>query len=172
MVQQNIFFIGPMGVGKTTIGKSLAKILGKTFYDSDHEIEQSTQASIPTIFDIEGEEGFRLREYKTITELVKLNNIVLATGGGAILNEKSRMLLAAQGLVVYLYAPVEFLYRRIAYDKNRPLLQKDNPLDYLTQLFHKRDPLYREISDITICTEKKTIKAITDEILHRLRPIE
>jgi shikimate kinase len=166
---QNIFLVGPMGVGKTTIGRYLARVLGRKFYDSDREIESRTGVSIPVIFEIEGEAGFRQREYRIIAELTQLNNIVLATGGGAVLAAENRRELAQRGTVVYLYAPLEQLYRRTARDDNRPLLQTENPLERLKCLLEEREPLYREVADITIKTGERPIKAVANEVLRQLR---
>jgi shikimate kinase len=169
---RNIFLVGPMGVGKTTVGRYLARILGKKFYDSDREIEYRTGVSIPIIFEIEGEAGFRQREYKIIAELTQLNNIILATGGGAVLAAGNRRELALRGTVVYLYAPPEQLYRRTARDSNRPLLQTENPLERLERLkclLEERDPLYREVADITIKTGERPVKAVAHEVLRQLK---
>lgn len=148
----NIFLIGLMGAGKTTVGRQLARLLHKQFYDSDHEIEARTGVSIRTIFDIEGEVGFRKREEAIIAALVQQSNIVLATGGGAILSEATRRILKINGLVVYLYAHVEDLWARTRQDKSRPLLQTENPEGRLEALFAERDPLYQEVADVVINT--------------------
>jgi shikimate kinase len=166
---RNIFLVGPMGVGKTTIGRYLAKILSRKFYDSDREIEYRTGVSIPVIFEIEGEAGFRQREHRVIAELTQLNNIILATGGGAVLAAENRQELVQRGIVVYLYAPAEQLYRRTAHDNNRPLLQTENPLECLKRLLEERDPLYREVADIIIKTGDQPVKAVANEVLRQLR---
>lgn len=149
---KNIFLIGLMGAGKTTVGRHLARFLNKQFYDSDHEIEIRTGVSVRTIFDIEGEAGFRKREEMVIAALVQQQNIVLATGGGAILSEATRRILKVNGLVIYLYAHIEDLWARTRQDKNRPLLQTDNPEGRLRTLFTERDPLYQEVADVVINT--------------------
>ena len=140
----NIFLIGLMGAGKTTHGKQLAALLQRDFIDSDQLICQRTGVSISTIFELEGEGGFRKREAAIIDELTRRNSIILATGGGAVLSSDNRHWLHTRGTVIYLHATPEILYRRIQYDKNRPLLQVANPLDKLQTLYQQRDPLYRE----------------------------
>ena len=144
----SIFLIGPMGAGKTTIGRQLAAALHLEFVDSDHEIEERTGVDIPTIFDIEGEEGFRKREVSVIDELTQRDGIVLATGGGAVLREENRNHLGGRGLVIYLYATLDRLMDRTHRDKNRPLLQTDDPRAKLQELIEIRDPLYRQTADI------------------------
>ena len=144
----NIFFIGLMGAGKTTHGKQLAALLQRDFIDSDQLIGQRTGVSISTIFELEGEGGFRKREAAIINELTRRNSIILATGGGAVLSPDNRHWLHTRGTVIYLHATPEILYRRIQYDKNRPLLQVANPLDKLQTLYQQRDPLYRETAHL------------------------
>jgi shikimate kinase len=141
-----------MGAGKTTIGKKLAKALNVEFSDLDHVIEKNTGVSIPTIFEIEGEKGFRQREEQTLTWLASMPKLIIATGGGAVLSPINRARLAATGLVIYLHAPPELLYSRTKNDKGRPLLQVENPLGRIRSLAERRDPLYREIADIVIET--------------------
>lgn len=164
----NIYFVGLMGAGKTTIGKLLAKHLGKAFYDSDHEIERRTGVNIPLIFELEGETGFRKREASVIAELVKLQDIVLATGGGAVLSPQNRENLKKSGTIIYLRASVTELLQRTRNDKNRPLLQTDNPLAKLEKLLVERDPLYRELADIIIDTGEQPISVILHQIESRL----
>ena len=144
----NIFLIGLMGAGKTTHGKQLAALLQRDFIDSDQLICQRTGVSISTIFELEGEGGFRKREAAIINELTRRNSIILATGGGAVLSPDNRHWLHTRGTVIYLHATPEILYRRIQYDKNRPLLQVANPLDKLQTLYQQRDPLYRETAHL------------------------
>ncbi|GAA5176435.1 shikimate kinase [Niveibacterium umoris] len=147
---RNIVLVGLMGSGKTTIGRLIARRIGATFYDSDHEIERRTGVRIPTIFDLEGEAGFRRRETATIEELMKLPNVVVATGGGAVLDPRTRALLQQLGWTVYLDVPVVQLYERTKGDPNRPLLQVDDPLRTLNDLRVLRDPLYREVADFIL----------------------
>nr|WP_082878051.1 shikimate kinase AroK [Methylobacillus sp. MM3] len=166
----NIFFVGLMGAGKTTVGKLLAKRLGKTFYDSDHEIENRTGVNIPVIFELEGEAGFRKREVMAIEELTAMHDIVLATGGGAVLCKQNRENLSQHGTVVYLRASVNELWHRTKNDKNRPLLQTDDPRAKLEKLYTERDPLYREIADIIIDTGDQSVGSIVqhlEEILNK-----
>jgi len=167
----NIFLIGPMGSGKTTIGRQLAKVLDKTFMDSDHEIEARTGADIPWIFDIEGEAGFRQREQAVIDELTRRQGIVLATGGGAVLSEENRRHLAERGIVIYLRTSIEQQLRRTAKDRNRPLLQNGDPRAKLEALLARRDPLYREIANIIVDTDNRSIRSTVNTILKRLRQL-
>ena len=139
-----------MGAGKTTVGRQLAKRLGKRFVDSDHEIEARTGVRIPLIFEIEGEAGFRKRESQVLLELTQQENLVLATGGGTILDAENRANLANTGLVVYLCVQPRQLWERTRHDVNRPLLQVENPLARLQELYAQRDPLYREVADIVV----------------------
>ena len=139
-----------MGAGKTTVGRQLAKRLGCQFFDSDHEIVERTGVPIPTIFEIEGEEGFRRRELLTIRELVEYSGVVLATGGGVVLSKENRDSLRATGWVVYLNVPPRQLYERTRHDRGRPLLQVDNPLAKLEALYCQRDPLYREVAHLVV----------------------
>jgi len=139
-----------MGAGKTTVGRHLAKRFGRRFVDADHEIEARTGVRIPTIFEIEGEAGFRRRESQVIAELANEGNLVLATGGGAVLDPANRAVLAASGLVIYLNAPPAMLYERTRHDRNRPLLRVANPLAKINELFAVRDPLYREVAHLVV----------------------
>ena len=146
----NFFLIGLMGSGKTTVGKQLALRMHKQFYDSDHEIVARMGVSITTIFEIEGEEKFRERESQVIKDLTLQHNIVLATGGGAVLQENNRRNLQKNGIVIYLHASVETILERTRFDRSRPLLQTENPGQKIQELYTQRDPLYREIADIVI----------------------
>ena len=167
-MQKNIFLIGPMGAGKTTMGRQLAKKLNYQFYDSDHVIEEHTGADIPLIFEKEGEAGFRKREQQAIDELTRMNNIVLATGGGAILLPENRQNLKNRGTVIYLHSNIEHLIERTRHDKNRPLLQTENPEAKLRELMIIREPLYKETADIIINTGKKSIRSVINVILDKL----
>lgn len=165
---QNIFLVGPMGAGKSTIGIRLAKLMDKIFIDSDSEIINITGVSIDLIFEIEGESGFRKRESKIIAELTARENIVLATGGGAILDADNRGCLKRSGTVVYLKASPEQLLKRTVKDKKRPLLQTDDRLGKIEQLLKTRGPLYEELADIIINTDDRDVKDIVDKIQQKL----
>ena len=147
---RNIYLVGLMGAGKTTVGRQLARRLKRPFFDSDHEIVERTGVPIPTIFEIEGEDGFRRREAQTIHELTALDGIVLATGGGVVINPLNRQRLHDTGWVVYLNVPPHQLYERTRHDRNRPLLQVENPLARLEELYAIRDPLYREAAHLVV----------------------
>ncbi len=168
----NLFLVGPMGSGKTTIGRQLARRLKKTFFDSDHEIEDHTGASISLIFDIEGEAGFRSREKTIIDELTQQKNIVLSTGGGVILAEENRQHLKNRGIVIYLHAPLKKLFYRTSRDKNRPLLQTDDPREKLRQIVEERDPLYRETADLIVETENRTVHQVVSFIIRQIKKHE
>jgi len=146
----NVYLVGLMGAGKTTIGRSLAKRLGLGFVDSDREIEARTGVSIPTVFEIEGEEGFRKREAQVIADLAQASGQVVATGGGAVLCAENRACMASSGFVVYLNVPPFTLWERTRHDRNRPLLQVEDPLLKLKELYAQRDPFYREAADIVV----------------------
>jgi shikimate kinase len=164
----NVFLIGPMGVGKSTIGRLLAAQLNKPFYDSDREIELVTGADIPWIFDVEGEAGFRVREARMIDTLTQLEDVVLATGGGAILDAESRRFLHERGTVVYLKASVAQQMERTGKDKHRPLLQTADPLAKIKELMRIREPLYRETAHIAIDTSRRSPRYVVSEIMSRL----
>lgn len=163
----NIYFIGLMGAGKTTIGKQLAKHLNKQFYDTDHEIEKRTGVKIPVIFELEGESGFRKRELSAIEELTQLDDVVLATGGGAIMNETSRKLLQENGLVIYLRANVNELCNRTRNDKHRPLLQNVDIREKLKELYAIRNPLYEKIAHHIVDTGNQPVQ----HIIHKIEKI-
>jgi 3-dehydroquinate synthase len=166
--KNNIFLVGLMGAGKTTIGRLLARRLNMAFMDSDHEIEARTGASIPWIFEIEGEPSFRRREADMIRELTAQCGIVLATGGGAVLNPESRALLAERGTVIYLRASVGSILQRTSHDKNRPLLQTADPRRKLEDLTAQREPLYREIADLVIDTGRPNVQSMVQTILDQV----
>jgi 3-dehydroquinate synthase len=168
----NIFLVGLMGAGKTTIGRLLARRLNMAFIDSDHEIEARTGASIPWIFEIEGEASFRRREADVIRELTAQSGIVLATGGGAVLDPASRALLAERGTVVYLRASVNSILQRTAHDRNRPLLQTADPRKKLEDLTAQREPLYREIADLVIDTGRPNVQSMVQTILDQIAALE
>jgi shikimate kinase len=160
----NIFLVGMMGAGKTSVGRVLAKRLGKTFYDSDHAIEERTGVRVSVIFDIEGEAGFRSRERVVIDELTRMDDIVLATGGGAVLSAENCNALRERGTVVYLRAAVRDLLNRTRHDKNRPLLQTSDPQAKMTAIFEQRDPLYRAVAHVVIETGSPSLTSL----VHRL----
>lgn len=160
-----------MGAGKSTIGRLLAKELRLPFRDSDKEIEQRTGASIPLIFDVEGEQGFRDREHAVIADLSQMSGVVLATGGGAVLRPENRQLLQTGGHVIYLCTSVEQQLDRTSRDRNRPLLQTPNPREILASLMAVRDPLYREIADIIIETDERPPRLVVAQILGQLESL-
>ncbi|MDO5072914.1 MAG: shikimate kinase [Neisseria animaloris] len=164
----NLFFIGLMGAGKTTLGKYTAQALGRPFYDSDQEICKRTGVSIPTIFELEGEDGFREREAAVIDELTALNNIVLATGGGAVMREENRSKLCTRGTVIYLHARPEILLERTRHDNNRPLLQVEDPLVKLQELYNLRDGVYRSAADIVIEPTHQNCHKTVEKLLQLL----
>ena len=165
----SLFLTGPMGAGKSTIGRQLARRLRLTFHDSDHEIEKRTGVDIPLIFELEGEAGFRRREQAVIDELTQLPDIVLATGGGAILAAENRAHLTSRGTVIYLHASVPQQLRRTSRDRNRPLLQTANPRARLEELMAIREPLYRETADLVVNTDGMRVADVVRQIIHRLR---
>ena len=164
----NVFLVGLMGAGKTTVGRLLARRLKLRFYDSDLEIERRCGVKIPLIFEIEGEAGFRERERQAIAELTALTGIVLATGGGAVLDEENRRRLAAGGTVVYLSARPEDLFARVRQDRNRPLLAGSDPLGRLRQLHRERDALYRSVADLVVETDTRSVQALARALITRL----
>ncbi|MCO7513227.1 shikimate kinase AroK [Pseudomonas guariconensis] len=168
---RNLILVGPMGAGKSTIGRLLAKELRLLFKDSDKEIELRTGANIPWIFDKEGEPGFRDREQAMIAELSALDGVVLATGGGAVMREANRKALREGGRVIYLHASVEQQVGRTARDRNRPLLRTANPEATLRTLLETRDPLYREIADLVVETDERPPRMVVLDILERLQKL-
>ncbi len=166
----NVFLVGLMGAGKTSVGKLLAKRLGKTFCDCDQEIESATGVRIPVVFEIEGEAGFRARETRMLAELTARSDIVLATGGGAVLSPENRALLSGNGIVVYLRAAAADLWQRTRHDKNRPLLKTAEPLARLEQLHAERDPLYSSLADIIVDSGNQSVTSLVQRVeqqLHR-----
>ena len=166
--KRNIFLVGPMGAGKSTIGRQLAQQLNMEFFDSDQEIERRTGADVSWVFDVEGEEGFRDREEKVINELTEKQGIVLATGGGSVKSRETRNRLSARGVGVYLETTIEKQLARTQRDKKRPLLQVDTPREVLEQLAQERNPLYEEIADVTIRTDEQSAKVVANQIIHLL----
>ena len=166
--RDNLYLVGLMGAGKTTVGRLLAKHYGCTFYDSDHEIEARTGVKITVIFEIEGEAGFRKREEAMIAELTALSGIVLATGGGAVLSAANREQLRKNGVVIYLRGSPEHLHERTRSDRNRPLLQTGDPLARLRELYSQRDPLYREVADIVVDTGRQSVSGMTRVLYGKL----
>lgn len=167
-MNRNIILVGLMGAGKTTVGRALAKKLQRRFIDSDHEIEARTGASIPLIFEIEGEEGFRQREAEVIRDLASQPGIVLATGGGAILRPENRAALKAGGIVIYLRASISSILQRTSHDKSRPLLQTADPRRRLEELTRVREPLYLEVADMVIETGRPNVQSLVQTILTEL----
>ena len=165
----SFFLTGPMGAGKSTIGRQLAKQLSMPFHDSDHEIEQRTGVDIPLIFELEGEAGFRKRESAVIDELTRLPNIVLATGGGAILDPVNRERLRSRGFVIYLHTSVKQQLSRTSRDRNRPLLQTPDPRKTLEELLEIRDPLYRETAQLVIETDGMRVRDVVRKIIRELQ---
>ncbi len=169
--KSNIYLVGPMGAGKTTVGRRLAEARGMDFVDSDHEVEARTGVNVAFIFEKEGEAGFRKREHAAIADLTLRANLVLATGGGAVVDVESRKLLAARGFVVYLHASVDHQLARTERTDNRPLLQGGDRRDTLQRLFLIRDPLYREIADLVVHTDGRNARTLAREIEdHLARP--
>lgn len=168
---RNLILVGPMGAGKSTIGRLLAKELKLHFKDSDKEIEQRTGADIPWIFDVEGEQGFREREQSMIAELCALSGVVIATGGGVVLRAENRRELHAGGRVIYLHASVEQQLERTSRDRNRPLLRNAEPEKVLSALMQIRDPLYREIADVIVETDERPPRMVVQEIIDRINAL-
>lgn len=166
--ESRLILVGMMGAGKTTVGRVLARRLKRSFLDTDEEIERRCGVRIPVIFDIEGEAGFRAREVQMIAELCALEDVVIATGGGAVLAEENRRMLAACGVVVYLHARPPHLWQRVRHDRNRPLLATADPQKKLEELYAERDPLYREIADLVIDTGKQSVQTLAKDLLARL----
>jgi shikimate kinase len=164
----NLILVGMMGSGKTTMGRALAKHLGKAFVDSDEEIIRRTGVTVSHIFDIEGEAGFRLRETAAIRDLVGRDNTVLATGGGAVLAEENRTMLQQNGVVIYLKANVHELWQRTRHDRNRPLLQTGDPIEKLTELFRQRDPLYQQVADIVVQSGKQSVHVLMQHLIEEI----
>ena len=166
--KRNIFLVGPMGAGKSTIGRYLADELHMEFIDSDTVIEERTGADIAWVFDVEGEDGFRKREETVINDLTEQQGIVLATGGGSVKSKENRNRLSARGVVVYLETTIEKQLARTNRDKKRPLLQTDSPREVLEALADERNPLYQEIADIVVKTDDQSAKVVANQIVKML----
>ena len=169
-VPENVFLVGPMGAGKTTVGRQLASALGKEFLDCDRALEDRTGATISLIFELEGEPGFRKRERGMLDELTARRGIVLATGGGAVLDADNRSWLQSRGFTVYLKASVDLLVQRTSRDRNRPL-QTEDPRARLTALMEEREPLYRQVADMVVRTNQRTARYVVRDILKRLETV-
>ncbi len=170
-IPENIYLVGSMGAGKTTVGRQLAQSLGKRFLDSDKEIEGRTGVDIPLIFELEGEAGFRKRERRMIEELTAQKDLVLATGGGAVLDEENRSHLVGRGFVIYLCAPLELLVERTARSRNRPLLDNSDRRTRLQEILETRDPLYRQIADLTVESNHRSAHWMVRHILDALEAL-
>ena len=170
-VPSNIFLIGPMGAGKSTIGRRLAAALDKVFVDADHALEERTGVQIPLIFELEGEAGFRKRESEMLARLVVREGIVLATGGGVVLSAQNRAHLAEHGFVIYLDAPIDLLVARVARDRHRPLMQTADPKATMREIMRARDPLYRESADIVVRSTHRSSRFVVREILQHIEAL-
>lgn len=168
LAKRNVFLIGPMGSGKTAVGRQLARTLKFAFHDTDSEIEKRTGVDIAFIFEKEGEEGFRARERDVIADLALLEPIVLATGGGAVLHPDNRRVLAGHGRVVWLQASVHQQMERTRHSRHRPLLIDTDPRTRLDELRRQREPLYTEIADVTVATDGRRVQAVAEDILRAL----
>ena len=169
--RDNIFLVGMMGAGKSAVGRQLAARLDRTFFDTDHEIEARTGVSIPVIFDVEGEAGFRNREEQMIDELTQRPSIVLATGGGAVLNTATRLRLKERGFTIYLHAKIGDLWHRTKNDRNRPLLACADPKQRLEELLDERDRLYREVADLVVETGRPSVTRLVASIAEQLQEV-
>ena len=167
--KQSIFLIGPMGSGKTAVGRALSRMLCLPFWDSDHEIERRCGADIPLIFEREGEAGFRRRERDVIAELTQKNRIVLSTGGGAVMDEGNRQLLASRGWVAYLETSVAQQAERAGRARNRPMLHGADPTKRLEELMHIREPLYQQIADLRVNTDRQRVNSVAEQIVREYR---
>jgi shikimate kinase len=169
LTKRNIFLIGPMGSGKTAVGRHLARLFRFSFHDSDADIEAKTGVDIPFIFEKEGEAGFRVREKESIDRLTRLDSIVLATGGGAVIDQDNRRALAERGAVVYLATSIDQQLERTRHARHRPLLNDTNPEDRLKELMLRRAILYAEIADLTVSTDGRRVQLVAEEIHQELR---
>lgn len=169
MSPRRIYLVGPMGAGKTTIGKLLSEELGLEFKDADREIEERSGVDIPWIFDREGEAGFRLRESSALEQLSHMDGVLISTGGGAVLMPQNRELMRRTGTVIYLHTTVREQVRRTARDRKRPLLQSGDPAKVLAELMAVREPLYREVAHVVIETDSRGPKYVVQELTRRLQ---
>jgi len=169
LAKRNIFLIGPMGSGKSAVGRHLARLCRYAFHDSDADIEAKTGVDIAFIFDKEGEAGFRFREKETIERLTRLDGVVLATGGGAVIDADNRRVLAARGAVVYVQTSVGQQLERTRHGRHRPLLNDTDPQEKLKELMLRRAALYAEIADLTVSTDGRRVQLVAEEIYHALR---
>jgi shikimate kinase len=167
----SLFLVGPMGSGKSTIGRQLARSLNLEFFDSDQEIEKRTGVDIPLIFEFEGESGFRKREKEVLDALSAQPGIVLATGGGAVLDEDTRTRLSARGYVIYLHTSPDQQMKRVAHDRHRPLLQTPDPARKLLELMESREPLYRQVADWTVDTDGCRVREVVQKLLHHIEEL-
>ena len=166
---RRLFLVGPMGVGKSTIGKILARELNLEFIDCDEEIERRSGADIPWIFDVEGEVGFRVRESQVLDDLTGRDGLLVATGGGAVLRKKNRTFLRERGIVIYLDSDIEVLVKRMAKDKKRPLLRNRDPQETLSRIKREREPMYREVSDIHVVVDDGSSRNAANQVLEKLQ---
>jgi shikimate kinase len=164
----NIFLIGPMGAGKSSVGRYLAKQLGMDFYDTDEEVEKRTGVDLAWIFDVEGEDGFRKREAAVVVDLAKHSNVILATGGGTIITPENRDILAARGAIIYLEVALEHQHTRVVNDSRRPLLQVKNRDEVLVKLQQEREPHYEALADFKVQTDNRSVRAVADDIVNWL----
>jgi shikimate kinase len=162
---KNIFLVGPMGAGKSSVGRFLSKQLGMHFYDTDEEVEKRTGVDLAWIFDVEGEDGFRKREAAVVADLSQLTNVVVATGGGTIITPENRDVLAARGVVVYLEVALEHQHTRVINDSRRPLLQVKNRDEVLVRLQQEREPHYEALADFKVPTDNRSVRAVADDII-------
>jgi shikimate kinase len=161
----NIFLIGPMGAGKSSVGRYLARKLGMDFYDTDEEVEKRTGVDLGWLFDVEGEDGFRKREAAVVFDLAQLSSVVLATGGGTILTPENREILSARGAIIYLEVTLAKQHARVVNDSRRPLLRVKNKEEVMIQLQEEREPLYRSLADFRVLTDNRTVRAVAEDIL-------
>ena len=171
MHKQNLILIGPMGAGKTTLGKILAKHYSLEFSDCDRVIEEQAGAPIPLIFEYEGEKGFRQRETAVLKQLCEKNDQLIATGGGAVLSPENQKIMRSQGIIIFLNASVETQYNRTRKDSNRPLLQTENPKQRLHYLYRERLPIYQSLADIIVDANRSNTRVVIEDIQRQLKKL-